>query len=379
MASGTATFVSATEEGSLVFRAAGSWLVATAAELDRDLSALDLPESRHVTLDLSGIEQLDTAGAWLVLRTEHDLLARGNEVEIENLDPGFAPLFAQVRAGGTVHPVPHPRPAHHTLVGFVARIGEVTVGLLARGYSSLGFLGLVSLTAVRVLRQPRRLRVTAILAQMERTGVDALPIVGLLSFLIGIVIAFQGADQLRQFGAEIYTVNLLGVGMLRELAVLMTAIILAGRSGSAFTAELGTMQVNEEIDALRAIGLDPVEVLVIPRFFALLLTLPMLTLYADFAGLFGGWLMTWGALGITVPQFLNQLRLALGGWTFWIGVIKSPFFAAIIALVGCYEGLCVGRSAESVGRQTTLSVVEAIFLVIVSDAAFSILFSILQI
>jgi phospholipid/cholesterol/gamma-HCH transport system permease protein len=379
MASGTATFVSATEEGSLVFRAAGSWLVATAAELDRDLSALDLPESRHVTLDLSGIEQLDTAGAWLVLRTEHDLLARGNEVEIENLDPGFAPLFAQVRAGGTVHPVPHPRPAHHTLVGFVARIGEVTVGLLARGYSSLGFLGLVSLTAVRVLRQPRRLRVTAILAQMERTGVDALPIVGLLSFLIGIVIAFQGADQLRQFGAEIYTVNLLGVGMLRELAVLMTAIILAGRSGSAFTAELGTMQVNEEIDALRAIGLDPVEVLVIPRFFALLLTLPMLTLYADFAGLFGGWLMTWGALGITVPQFLNQLRLALGGWTFWIGVIKSPFFAAIIALVGCYEGLGVGRSAESVGRQTTLSVVEAIFLVIVSDAAFSILFSILQI
>jgi phospholipid/cholesterol/gamma-HCH transport system permease protein len=379
MASGTATFVNAKEEGSLVFRAAGSWLVATAAELDRDLSALDLPENRQVTLDLSGIENLDTAGAWLVLRTEHDLLARGNKVEIKNLDPGFAPLFAQVRAGGAVHPVPHPRPAHHTLVGFVARIGEVTVGLLTRGYSSLGFLGLVSLTAARVLRQPRRLRVTAILAQMERTGVDALPIVGLLSFLIGIVIAFQGADQLRQFGAEIYTVNLLGVGMLRELAVLMTAIILAGRSGSAFTAELGTMQVNEEIDALRAIGLDPVEVLVIPRFFALLLTLPMLTLYADFAGLFGGWLMTWGALGITVPQFLNQLRLALGGWTFWIGVIKSPFFAAIIALVGCYEGLCVGRSAESVGRQTTLSVVEAIFLVIVSDAAFSILFSILQI
>ncbi len=378
MTSGTATFVTA-KEGSLVLRAAGHWLVATAAELDRRLSALDLPESRHVTLDLSGIEQLDTAGAWLVLRTEHDLLERGNEVEIKNLDPSFAPLFAQVQAGGAVRPVSHPRPAHHTLVGFVARIGEVTVGLLARGYSSLGFLGLVSLTAAAVLRHPRRLRVTAILAQMERTGVDALPIVGLLSFLIGIVIAFQGADQLRQFGAEIYTVNLLGVGMLRELAVLMTAIILAGRSGSAFTAELGTMQVNEEIDALRAIGLDPIEVLVIPRLFALLLTLPMLTLYADFAGLFGGWLMAWGALGITVPQFLNQLHSALGGWTFWIGVIKSPFFAAIIALVGCYEGLCVGRSAESVGRQTTLSVVEAIFLVIVSDAAFSILFSILQI
>lgn len=369
----------AQEGGSFVLRAAGRWLVATAAEIDRSLSALDLPQGRHVTLDLAGIDRLDTAGAWLLLRTEHDLRARGNDVEIKNLHPGFAPLFAQVRAGGMVRPIAHPRPAHHTLAGFVARIGEVTLGLLARGYSILGFLGLVSVAALAVLRHPRQLRAMAMLAQMERTGVDALPIVGLLSFLIGIVIAFQGADQLRQFGAQIYTVNLLGVGMLRELAVLMTAIILAGRSGSAFTAEIGTMQVTEEIDAMRAIGLDPIAVLVIPRLFALLLTLPMLTLYADFAGLFGGWLMTWGALGITVPQFLRQLYSALGGWTFWIGVIKSPFFAAIIALVGCYEGLCVGRSAESVGRQTTLSVVEAIFLVIVSDAAFSILFSLLQI
>jgi phospholipid/cholesterol/gamma-HCH transport system permease protein len=379
MTSGTVTLAEAPQGGAFVLAAAGSWLVATAAEIDRGLAALDLPQGRQVRLDLSGIERLDTAGAWLVLRTEHDLLARGNAVEIRDLPAAFAPLFAQVRAGGKVRPVSHPRPAHHTLLGFVARIGEVTIEVLARGYSILGFFGLVCQAAFAVLRDPRRLRVTAMLAQMERTGVDALPIVGLLSFLIGIVIAFQGADQLRQFGSEIYTVNLLGVGMLRELAVLMTAIILAGRSGSAFTAQLGTMRVNEEIDAMRAIGLDPVEVLVIPRLFALLLTLPMLTLYADFSGLFGGWLMTWADLGITVPQFLRQLHSALSGWTFWIGVIKSPFFAAIIALVGCYEGLRVGRSAESVGRQTTLSVVEAIFLVIVSDAAFSILFSMLQI
>jgi phospholipid/cholesterol/gamma-HCH transport system permease protein len=379
MVSGTATLVDTKEGRALVLRAAGRWLVASAAEIDRSLAALDLPQGRQVTVDLAGIERLDTAGAWLVLRTEQDLLARGNAVEIKNLHPGFAPLLEQVRAGSSIRPIAHPVPPHHTLVGFVARIGEVTIELMTRGYSILGFLGLVAMTALAVLRHPRRLRVTAILAQMERTGVDALPIVGLLSFLIGIVIAFQGADQLRQFGAEIYTVNLLGVGMLRELAVLMTAIILAGRSGSAFTAQLGTMRVNEEIDAMRAIGLDPIEVLVIPRLFALLLILPMLTLYADFAGLLGGWLMTWGALGITVPQFLRQLHTALSGWTFWIGVIKSPFFAAIIALVGCYEGLRVGRSAESVGRQTTLSVVEAIFLVIVSDAAFSILFSMLQI
>jgi phospholipid/cholesterol/gamma-HCH transport system permease protein len=379
MACGAAALIASGEEGALVLRATGSWLVATAAALDRRLAALDLPQDRRVVIDLSGLERIDTAGAWLVLRTERALAARGNRVEIANLPADFAPLFAQVRASGTVRPLPPPRPAHHTLVGFMARIGEVTLGLLARGYGILGFVGLVAATVAALLRDPRRLRLRAMLAQIERTGVDALPIVGLLSFLIGVVIAFQGADQLRRFGAEIYTVDLLGVGMLRELAVLMTAIILAGRSGSAFTAELGTMRVTEEIDALRAIGLDPIEVLVIPRLFALLLTLPMLTLYADFAGLFGGWLMTWAALGITVPQFLRQLHAALGGWTFWIGVIKSPFFAAIIALVGCYEGLRVGRSAESVGRQTTLSVVEAIFLVIVSDAAFSILFSVMQI
>lgn len=379
MSAGTATLAAAEDGESLILAARGNWLIATAAALDRTLSTLALPRDRRVIIDLSEIDRLDTAGAWLLLRAEQELRAHGNAVEIRNLPPAFAPLFVQVRSSGRVHPVAPLRPAHHTLIGFVARIGEATVELLGRGLSILGFFGLVCQTAVAVLRDPRRLRVRATLVQMERTGVDSLAIVGLLSFLIGIVIAFQGADQLRQFGAEIYTVNLLGVGMLRELAVLMTAIILAGRSGSAFTAQIGTMRVTEEIDAMRAIGLDPIEVLVIPRLFALLLTLPMLTLYADFAGLFGGWLMTWGALGITVPQFLGQLHTALGGWTFWIGVIKSPFFAAIIALVGCYEGLRVGRSAESVGRQTTLSVVEAIFLVIVSDAAFSVLFSILRI
>ena len=226
---------------------------------------------------------------------------------------------------------------------------------------------------------PRRLRLTALVAQMEQTGVNAVPIVGLLSFLIGVVLAYQGADQLRRFGAEIYTVNLLGVGILRELGVLMAAIIIAGRSGSAFTAQIGTMRVNEEIDAMRTIGLDPVEVLVIPRLFGLMLTLPMLTLCANLLGIFGGALMSWVALGITPPQFTRQLQSALYAWTFWIGLVKAPFFAFIIALIGCYEGFQVARSAESVGRMTTLSVVEAIFFVIVADAAFSIVFSILKI
>lgn len=379
MASVAATLVESEEPGSVVLAAAGEWLVATAAELDRRLRALEMPQGRRVTLDLAGIDRLDTAGAWLLLRTEHDLATHGNAVEMRNLRPHFAPLLDQVRAGGIVAPVPHPRPAYYSITSFLARIGEISLGLIARGYGILSFVGLVVITVGELARHPRRLRMTPIIAQMEQTGVNSLVIVGLLSFLVGVVIAYQGADQLRQFGAEIYTVNLLGVGILRELGVLMTAIIIAGRSGSAFTAQIGTMRVNEEIDALRTVGLDPVEVLVIPRLIGLLLTLPMLTLYANLMGLLGGCLMAWSALGITIPQFVRQLQSALSTWTFWIGVVKAPFFAAIIALIGCYEGFQVARSAESVGRLTTLSVVESIFLVIVTDAAFSVLFSIVRI
>jgi phospholipid/cholesterol/gamma-HCH transport system permease protein len=379
MASVAATLVASEEPGAFVLAAAGEWLVATAAELDRRLRAIQLPDGKRVAFDLAGIDRLDTAGAWLLLRTEHDLAARGNAVEIRNLRSHLIPLLDQVRAGGMVAPAPHPRPAHHTIAGFLARIGEISLGLIARAYSILGFFGAVCETVGALLLRPHRLRMTALVAQMEQTGVNALPIVGLLSFLIGVVLAYQGADQLRRFGAEIYTVNLLGAGILRELGVLMAAIIIAGRSGSAFTAQIGTMRVNEEIDALRTIGLDPIEVLVIPRLFGLTLTLPMLTLYANLVALIGGCLMAWGSLGITPPQFLRQLQASLYPWTFWIGLVKAPFFAFIIALIGCFEGFQVARSAESVGRLTTLSVVEAIFLVIVADAGFSIFFSIIQI
>ena len=379
MAPVAATLVASEQSGSFVFAAAGEWLVATAAELDRRLRATQMPSGRRVTLDLAGIDRLDTAGAWLLLRTERDLASRGNAVEIRNLRANFAPLLEQVRGGGMVAPAPHPRPAHHTITGFLAKIGQITLGLIGRAYSLLSFFGLICFTTGSVLAHPRKLRFTALVVQMEQTGVNAVPIVGLLSFLIGIVLAYQGADQLRRFGAEIYTVNLLSVGILRELGVLMAAIIIAGRSGSAFTAQIGTMRVNEEIDAMRTIGLDPVEVLVIPRLFGLMLTLPMLTLCANLLGLLGGCLMSWASLDITPPQFLRQLQSSLNAWTFWIGLIKAPFFAFIIALTGCYEGFQVARSAESVGRLTTLSVVESIFLVIVADAGFSIAFTILRI
>jgi phospholipid/cholesterol/gamma-HCH transport system permease protein len=374
-----ATIVVSEEAGALALQAAGDWLVTEAAALDRRLRALHVPAGRAVVIDAAGIERLDTAGAWLLLRTERELAARGHAVTLIDLRPSLRPLFEQLRDRGAVSPPPHPIPAHHTFIGFLARLGEATTGIFWRGYSILGFGGLVLVTMLRLLRRPGRLRLRATIRQMEQTGLNATPIVGLLSFLIGIVMGFQGADQLRRFGAEIYTVNLLGITMLRELGVLMSAIIVAGRSGSAFTAQIGTMQVNQEIDALRTLGLDPVEVLVLPRVFGLMLTLPLLAVYANALGLLGGCLMTWATLGITVPAFLDQLRGAITGWTLWIGVIKAPFFAAIIAMVGCYEGFNVSGSAESVGRLTTQSVVESIFHVIVADAVFSVLFSLLRI
>ena len=374
-----ASFLASDDQGGLVLRAEGAWLVRSASDLDRRLRALDMPQGQHVTVDLAGIDRLDSTGAWLLLRTEHALVARGNDVRVTNLPPRFGPLIEQVRARGVVEPLPHPVPEHHTLVGFVARIGQVTVLLLARVYQILGFCGLVVETFLRLFRRPGRLRLTATLVQMELVGLDALPIVGLLSFLIGVVMAYQGADQLRRFGAEIYTVNLLGISILRELGVLLSAIIIAGRSGSAFTAQIGTMQVNEEIDAMRTLGLDPVEVLVLPRLLGLTLTLPLVVFYADFMGLLGGALMSWVALDISFPTFIEQLRGAVTQGTLWVGVVKAPFFASIIALIGCYEGLNVTRSAESVGKLTTQSVVESIFFVIVTDAAFSIIFSILKV
>ena len=375
----SATFVADADPNALVLRIEGDWLLATVAELDRRLRALDLPSGRQVMLDLAGIDRLDTAGAWLLKRTDKELAARGNAVAVANVRANLAPLLDQVWTHEAGPPLPHPVPDHHCFSGFVARIGEVSLRLLRRFYSMIGFGGLVAVTFLKLLRHPRRLRVPALIAQMEQAGVDAMAIVGLLSFLIGVVFAYQGADQLRRFGAEIYTVNLLGIAILRELGVLLTAIIIAGRSGSAFTAQIGTMQVNEELDALRTLGLDPIEVLVVPRVLGLMLTLPLLGIYADFMGLLGGCLMSWASLDILIPTFLEQLRSAIGEWTFWVGIIKAPFFALIISLVGCYEGFNVARSADSVGRLTTQSVVEAIFLVIVADAAFSILFSMLRI
>lgn len=364
----------ATREGDTYLLATGgSWTVETLEALDAPLRALAPEAAQRVVIDMGKIELLDTAGAWVLHRTKKQLASNGVAARFEHVRPEYAILLAQAEHADRPKPPQATEPS--SLLLLVARVGEGTVSAIQQVRNLLGFFGLLCVAIARSLARPKTIRFVAMVNHMERTGLDALPIVGLLSFLIGVVIAFQGADQLRRFGADVFVVNLLGISVLREMAILLTAIIVAGRSGSAFTAEIGTMKVNEEVDAMQTLGLDQIEVLVLPRTFALVLTLPLLAFYADIMGLAGGCLMSLVTLDISLTQFLKQLQSAVPIQHFWVGLIKAPVFAFVIAMVGCYEGLNVARSAESVGRLTTKSVVEGIFLVIVLDAAFSIFFS----
>lgn len=361
------------EGGTFRLVVGGFWIISEARRLDPALRALDATGSTRVEIDCGALGAIDTIGAWLLLRTKRILEHRGVVVQPVNVRPEYRALVHTIDYECRAPPVE--LPVRHSFTARLERIGRGLCHALHQGYELVGFFGLVVFETIATVLQPRRLRVAALVHQMEETGLNALPIVGLLSFLIGIVFAYQGSDQLRRFGAEVFTVNLLGVGILRELGGLMAAIIVAGRSGSAFTAQIGTMKVSEELDAIQISGLNTVEVLVLPRLLGIALTLPLLTFYSNAMGLIGGAAMCYLDLHITIPVFLHQLRAAVVGWTFWVGLIKAPVFAFIIALVGCHQGFEVERNASSVGRHTTQAVVESIFLVIVADAAFSITFS----
>ena len=358
--------------------AQGAWTTRDAAKLDKELRGLQLGDAVDAEIDGSALERIDSAGAWLLVRTKREWEDRGKRVAAIKIPPMYDTLLHAVEHEHTAPPVVLPE--RHTLRAFTERVGRSTVHGLKQGVGILGYIGRVTVEVSEAIYHPRgNLRVAALIHQVEETGINALPIVGLLSFLIGIVLAYQGADQLKRFGAEVFTINLLGVGLLRELGGLVTAIIVAGRSGSAFTAQIGTMRVNEEIDAMQTIGINTVDALVLPRVIGLVIALPFLTLYADIMGLLGGAVMCYFDLGITIPVFMRQLQDAISVNTFLVGMIKAPVFAFIIALVGCFEGLQVERNAASVGKLTTRSVVESIFLVIVLDAGFSIMFSVLGI
>ncbi len=351
----------------------GEWTIAAAAGIDRALKALPAAPDRRVTIDMAQVSALDTTGAWLVWRTISALKEQGIEAELVAAKPAHSSLIDTVARNAL--PCPAPPPRRSAFVNMVERVGRATFTVFYEARDLINFLGHVVIIFARSIVQPHRIRLTPLIFHIEQTGLNAIPIVGLISFLIGVVLAFQGAEQLARFGVEIFTVNIVASGVLREMGVLLTAIMLAGRSGSAFTAQIGTMKVNEEVDAMRTIGLDPMELLVLPRMWALIIALPLLTFFANVMGLFGGAIMAMTQLDITFFQFARQLSSATTLWTFWIGIIKAPVFGFIIGLVGCYEGLRVGGDAESVGRLTTRSVVESIFLVIVLDALFSILFA----
>ncbi len=353
--------------------ARGRWITSRLAGVAGELDRVQPSPAGGATIDLAEVTAMDTAGAWLVERTRVRLAASGAAVELTGVKPDHLRLIERVRRAGMPEPLPPRR--RPTLVDTVANLGKATIDSLARGGEMLSFLGAVVSTWARLWMRPNRIRFTSLVSHIEQVGLDAMPIVGLITFLVGVVLAYQGVDQLRRFGAEVFTVDLVAISVLREMGILLTAIMVAGRSGSAFTAQIGTMQVNEEVDAMRTMGLDPIEVLVLPRVMALVISVPLLTFFANMMALVGGGLMAMVLIDITPTQFINQTRQAIGMWTFWVGIIKAPVFAFIIGMVGCFEGLKVKGSAESVGRLTTQSVVEGIFLVIVFDAFFSILFS----
>ncbi len=365
-------------DGAVVLSANGPWTIGAVSTLDRRIKAVPLNGAQIAELDLSGITKLDTAGAWLLYRTRRDLLADGIDTRLKGLDTRYEPLLDLVEQADLAHPeIERVRP--NALLSLLDRVGKSVCDAAEEGVNLLNFLGLTIVTMLRVIAKPRRMRVVSLVNQIEQTGLNAMGIVGLLLFLIGVVLAFQSAEQLRKFAAEILTADGLAILVLREIGVLIAAILIAGRSGSAFTAEIGMMKVNEEIDALRTTGVDPIEVLVLPRINALLLTLPLLTFFANVAALTGGTIMSVATLDVTYTQFVRQLADAMTLKNFIVGMVKAPVFAFLIGLVGCYEGLQVGGSAESIGRLTTKSVVESIVLVILADATFSIVFSYLGI
>ncbi len=257
-------------------------------------------------------------------------------------------------------------------------IGRSAQAAFAQTVALLGFVGESAHALARGVAHPARLRWRPVLFNIRSAGFDALPIVGVLSFLLGLVVAYQAADQLRRYGANIFVADLVGLSMLREFAPLITAIIIAGRSGAAYAAQIGTMSVTEEIDAMRTLGIAPLDLLVLPKIFALLIALPLLTAFADVLGVFGGMVMARAQLGVGFGEFLDRFAKAVSVTAYLVGICKAPVFAAIIAVVGCFQGFRTRGGADSVGRQTTRSVVQSIFLVIVADALFSVAFSALN-
>lgn len=326
-----------------------------------------------VEADLSGVTRLDTGAAWALTQAEIKAEQAGHSLTLLAVPALAASLIDTVR--GSLPKGERPDKPSLTLTDRIAGVGKAMAGAGSFLKALLAYLGLFLARLFQALRHPSEFRLTALVHHCQEVGVKAVPIVALMAFLIGVVLAFQGSTQLRQFGAEVFVVDLIAVSILRELGILLTAIIVAGRTASAFTAAIGSMKMREEIDAMRTLGIDPAAALFVPRILALLLMLPILGLIANVAGLIGGALMSWIELGISPAMFQTRLIENTDVSHLIVGMVKAPVFALIIGVVGCHAGMQVGNNAESLGQKTSSAVVTAIFAVIVADALFSVFFA----
>ena len=349
----------------------GDWHAREFGQIEAQLSALDLSGLSGASI-VTGEAHLDLTGAWLL----RDFLRRARDAGVDTRFADAAPPTLRLVDRTLTGEVPELTEQIEWLAPATAveDIGRHTVRWVRDLVAAVGFLGHAIVLLLRALARPARLRPVSIARHVYDTGITAVPIVALIAFLVSVILAYLGAQELQQFGADVFVADLVTIGVLRELGVLLTAIIIAGRSGSAFAAEIGAMQLNDEVDALRAIGLDPIEVLVLPRVLGLMIALPLLTLIADVIGLVGGGLLCHLLLQMPITQYLGRVQGAIASTTFWVGMIKAPVFACVIGLAGCYSGMRVRDSSRELGRLTTLAVVQAIFAVILADALFAVLF-----
>lgn len=352
----------------------GAWTAQNAGQLEQRIEEATRRHGvvRQVVVDMAKVERLDTFGAWLLERLVRTFSSRGAKTEIVGLKEDYRALMNEVHS---VKLEQMPARRVNQVVETLAAVGRNVTGIGVTFISILNMLGALGAALLRMIVNPRRFRFTPLVHQLDNVAWRAVPIIMLITFLIGCIIAQQGIFHFRKFGADVYVVDMVGVLVLRELGVLVVCIMVAGRSGSAYTAELGSMKMREEIDALRTMGFDPVEVLIVPRVLALIIGVPVLTFIGSMAALYGGSLVSWFYGGIPPDVFLQRLKEAVSLTTFKVGMIKAPFMALVIGVVASVEGMAVKGSAESLGLQTTASVVESIFLVIVLDGFFAIFFA----
>ncbi|MEA3179258.1 MAG: phospholipid/cholesterol/gamma-HCH transport system permease protein [Gammaproteobacteria bacterium] len=354
----------------------GEWRALELAQIDAALAGVDLANARHISIGTQSLTALDLSGAWRLREFLQRARNSGAQVEFRGATPDQLRLIDATSKGECPVPVVH---AHEHGIAPLTELGLAEIGLYSvREWrdlmAALAFLGRIFATLGRAFTSLKRLRPISIARHIYDTGITAMPITALIAFLISVIIAYMSAQQLRRFGAEIFVVDLVTIGVLREMGVLLTSIVVAGRSGSAFAAELGSMKLNEEVDALVAMGVDPFEALILPRLIGLMIALPLLTIVADIVGLMGGALLCRYLLDIPITQYLTRVNEAITPTTFWVGLMKAPVFAMLIGMAGAYRGMQVRDSSRELGRLTTVAVVQSIFLVILADALFAVLF-----